>query len=172
MAQHFLVNSSNEGCSTGGGISLDMTPTIGTRNTITGKTNSATFVEILNLNVAVGVIGNVGEWRVSLDIINIDSGMEVRGRLQRLNSSCVIQESSVFSGEETAVGVRTNNIPWILIWATDDVLRLSIEGRRVAGHGNKSISLSIDDPDCFVLNLVGSNGDYAASGKRLHYAAR
>lgn len=155
MAQLFLNDTFAESCADGTD-GFDMTSVQGTGTPTTAvSVNSTTFTEDGTFDETVGTGGQTGDYDISVDISLIDVDTEARWRLQRLNSSCVVQESSGYSTIYNSFGIKTDTISFSPTWAAGDVLRLSLEVRRSLGHGSKSYDIRQNDADSFVTEPAG-----------------
>ena len=164
MSKYFLNDSSAESCADGA-TGFDMTTTQGTPTTqITGNVSTdGVFTEEQTYDVTVGAGGISGDYDISLDVNNVSAAVLTRFRLQRLNSSCAVQESSSYSSEFLNTGTHTETISFSPTWAAGDVLRLSIEiARQIGAHGNKNITVDQNDTLSFVDDLQVSASNVPA----------
>lgn len=152
MTDFFLRDVSDEAC-TPTADDRDLSATQGTDTSPVSSPNVTVEAfpnEVMTWNITVGAAGVDGEYTVLVDLAAVSSDTEVRWRLQRLNSSCVLQDSSGYSSVYTAAGAQSDALTLDTsgAWAAGDVLRLSIEIRRVpTGHGNKAIDVNVSDAD-------------------------
>ena len=132
MTKYYLFNTQNGTCT--GGYVYDLNQNFPTGPAdVQGSTNSGSYVEILAFDVAVGATGAVGTYNISVEISAVNRVAGARWRLQRVNSSCVVQESSGYSAEYTTIGIKTDAIAFSPSWASGDILRLSIEALILLG---------------------------------------
>lgn len=151
MAELFLNNTTAEACSPVlDGDKFDMTTTQGTPATVAESTSATVFEEILQWNLTVGTAGVKGAYKISLNIASIDANCEFRFRLQRTNAACAVQESSKYSVIFNTSGIKQELILFEPAWSATDVLRFSLEARRVGSTGAKTVTVNINDPDSTV----------------------
>ncbi len=163
MAQrNYLINTTT----------LSLTPsgtTVGS-----GNTQSSTFVVARTL-VRTGLsaeelLSGSQSWPIHYIISSIATPYEMRLKLQRRNSSSVMQSESSYGTTRSANGTYDDNITWDSgAWAANDELALVWEHRRPSGSGNKSASLDangssyIDAPKLalpFFMQQAGLRGGF------------
>ena len=154
--KYFLLSTNADTTCDTAETNRDMSTAIGGAGT---QTTDGTQVESpswdLVLAFDVDVSGDnpaTGNHDVSIDVsVAPASEIEYRFRLQAVDDSgCGVDNSSAYSSVFTDTGIKTlsaTNLTWA---AGSDRLRLSIEARRTAGHGNKAITIRIGDVDSFV----------------------
>lgn len=138
-----------------GATSRDLDKTQGTPGTqnSSGTQSDGVFEEILVFDMDVSADGpSTGSHDVSIDVASASPAAEFdyRFRIQAIDDTgCVISANSSYSSVFTGTGIKTATLS--LTWSgVDERLRLSIEGERLSGHGNKSLTMNINDPDSFV----------------------
>lgn len=108
-----------------------------------GNTQSSTFVVALTL-VRTGISANEladqsASWKIHYVVSAMATPYEMRLKLQRLNSSGVMQTESSYGTTRSATGTYDDDITWAAgTWAANDQLALVWEHRRPSGTGNKS----------------------------------
>jgi hypothetical protein len=108
-----------------------------------GNTVSATF-EVSRTLVRTGL--SAGEltsgsftWTIHYVVSGMTTPYEMRLKLQRRNSSGVMQSESSYGTTRSATGTYSDNITWDSgTWAANDQLALVWEHRRPSGTGNKT----------------------------------
>ena len=153
MATKYFAKDTNADTTCDADTPFDMSKTQGSATTVASRdhANSA-FEESLTFDIDVSgdnpATGNVD---VSLDVAVVDASVEYRFRVQAVDDSgCGVSASTGYSAAFTTNGIKTLS-PESLTWAAgDDRLRLSIETRKLAGHGNLGITVNVNDADSFV----------------------
>lgn len=146
--RHYLRDTAtNEGT---GGIVFDLSLTQGTPATTTAQTNLDTFVEQAAWQRTVGADVDGTSYPWSLDVPSISGVLEFRMRIQRVNSSNVVQASSSYSSLFTTAGTKTGTFTLTDGFVAGDRIRFVLESRRTSGHGNVSANISVNDADCYV----------------------
>lgn len=120
---------------------LSLTPsgtTIGS-----GNTTSATFAlarTIARTGIEAGELSSGSRtWSIHYVVSAMTTPYEMQFKLQRLNSSGVVQSESGFGTARSAIGTFDDNITWDSgTWAANDQLALVWEHRRPSGTGSKN----------------------------------
>lgn len=139
----------------------DLSADQGTPATLPISVGAASYSEVASFEIVVGAAGPTGTFGVSVDINAVVNVAGVRWRLQRVNSICEIQESSGYSAEYTTAGIKTDDIAFSPTWASGDILRLSVEGKK--GGASGTLTLNVQDADSRIDppggtdNLTASN---------------
>ena len=148
VTRHYLRNTqTNPGT---GGTVYDLLEAQGSIAELIFNRNGTSYAEIGRFQITLGTQVAGTSFPVSVDIDNIDVDLDVRWRVQRINSSDVVQDSSGYSSVYGTSGIKTDTLTLTTTWAAGDRLALSIEGIRTGGHGNKPLDLSINDADSYV----------------------
>jgi hypothetical protein len=131
-----------------------MSKTQGSSTTqISDSVSDTPFVEVLTFDIDVsGDSPSTGNHNVSVDVNAIDPGSTGRFRIQAIDDSgCGVSASSSYSSTFTTNGIKTLSATSLTWGAGDERLRLSIELSRDSGqHGNKDITINVQDADTFV----------------------
>jgi hypothetical protein len=144
-----------------GGTVFDLSPTQGTGTTVgSGNVASTTFVEVLRFQATVGAGVGGAAFPSSMDMASVSAAtMEWRWRVQRYDSSGVLQASSNYSPAHNTAGVKTADLTLDTTWSAGDRLAVSVEMRKVSGGGNRSFTLNINDADTYIDALPAAAGD-------------
>jgi hypothetical protein len=76
--------------------------------------------------------------------------MEWQAKVQRVDSSNVVQAESDILGPFNTAGIETGTLTLSTTWAVGDRLAVAVELRKVSGGGNRSFTLNVNDADSFV----------------------
>jgi hypothetical protein len=147
--RHFLRNTqTNDGT---GGIIYDLSTVQGSiPGTLTNSSlSTTTFAEIFSWQITVDDNVNSTSFPTSISIGTLTT-TQYRWRIQRVNSSNVVQVSSSYSSTLTTTGPQTETLTLSTTWNTGDRLRLSFEAARTGNHGVGSINININNADSFV----------------------
>lgn len=137
-----------------GGVVRDLSPTQGGAGTVTtSNTSSSSFSERLAFTIDHADLPNaIGgtSFNVSMNVSDGSSSLlRARFRLQRTNSSGVVQASSGYSGEFNTTGIKTSTFSLPLDWGPGDRLRLSLEVRSTWGN-NRNITVRTGNANSWV----------------------
>jgi len=149
MIRHFLRNTQTNGGT--GGIIYDLstdqgsTPGSLTNNALSTTTLAQIFAWQIDVNDAV----NGTSFDTSLTITT-GTLVQYRWRIQRVNSSNVVQASSAYSTTFTTIGTQTATLTLSTTWNSGDRLRLSFEAARTGAHGVGSINISVNNANTWV----------------------
>jgi len=148
VVKHFLRNTqTNAGT---GGTVYDLLTTVGTTSTLSsGNVNINTFAERLSWQITVDDKVDSTSFPTSIEILLLTSA-DYRWRIQRVNSSNVVQASSAYSATHNTTGIKTQTLTLSTTWAVGDRFRFSLEVARNAAHGNGTLAVNANDPDSFV----------------------
>lgn len=127
----------------------------------TGSTSSTSFVEMISWQVPMSASATTGSHPYSISINAVNANALVRFRLQRVNSSNAVQESSSYTASFNTTGIKTGTFTLSGTWNTGDRLRLSCELMRASGHGNVNATLDVNS-----INTV-IDFDYTAVTRRI-----
>lgn len=160
--KYYLRNTQSGGGA--GGSVYDLSDTQGSNATLSATIASNTFAEVLRFQFTLG--SDLPEpgvpWSVSINAISANS--EARWRIQRLNSSNTVQESSSYSSAENTTGTKTGSITFNASWASGDRVAISVEYRRTSGGGNRTLTLNVNNANSFIEpNLVAAAVSATAS---------
>lgn len=173
MANQFLRDTATEpgtdGSTALGGI-FDLADTQGTETTLgSGNTQSATFVLGKRFQKTVDDAINGTSFPISVDMASVSaSTMEWQAKVQRVDSSNVVQAESDVLGPFNTAGIKTGTLTLSTTWGTGDRLAIAVELRKVSGGGNRSFTLNVNDADSFVdaplASIVAADGSSAGTG--------
>ncbi len=148
MSELFLRNTTGEACSVAvDGDKFDLVAAQGVAATVAESSNATAFEEVLHWNLTVGAAGKSGVYPISLNVASVDGNMQYRLRLQRVNAACVVQDSSEYTVEFNSSGIKRESILFESTFVATDVLRLSLEAKRLGASGAKTITVNINDED-------------------------
>lgn len=150
VSRNHLENSQTEPGT--GGIVFDLDETQGTPTTMgSGSTSSVSFVEMLRWHRVVGVDVGSALFPTQVECTAVSSSqLRYRWRVQRYDSSGVLQASSDYSAEHNTTGIKTGTLVMDTTWSEGDRLALSLELRKAGGGGNRSITVAVNDADSWV----------------------
>ena len=144
-----------------GGIIYDLSTDVGSTTTLSSSNlNSTTFTEVIAWQQTVNNFINGTSFPFSINIVSTGGILENRYRLQRVNSSGVVQASSVYSSTYSTPGIYTGSFTLSTTWDYGDILRVSGELRRAGGHGNVSVTLTVNDSTCYVDSTVAYKNNF------------
>jgi hypothetical protein len=148
VVRHFLRNTqTNAGT---GGIVYDLSTTVGTTAPLSsGNVTINTFAERLAWQIDVDDKVDSTSFPTSIEITLLTTA-DYRWRIQRVNSSNVVQASSAYSTTYNTTGIKTETLTLSTTWAVGDRLRFSLEVARNAAHGIGSVTVNTNDPDSYV----------------------
>jgi hypothetical protein len=148
VIRHFLRDTqTNAGT---GGIVYDLSSTQGTPTTLSTTLNSATYTEVAAWQITVDDTVNTTSFPTSISISSLTGTLGMRWRIQRVNSSNVVQASSSYSSIFSATGTHTDTLTLSTTWTTDDRLRLSFEIARTGGHGTVDADVDVNNTNSYV----------------------
>jgi hypothetical protein len=149
LSRNFLRTTQTEPGT--GGIVRDLSETQGTPTTLGSGSVSGGFVEVLRWHRVVGTTVGSDSISTQVDVSAVSaSTLEYRWRVQRYNSSGVLQASSSYSAGHNTVGIKTSTFVLSTTWAADDRLALSLELRKASGGGSRNITLNVNDADAWL----------------------
>jgi hypothetical protein len=134
---------------TGGGSVWDLSETQGTPTTLgSGNVASGSYIEVMRwLRVVGATVGSTAiDTQVRVTAVSA-STLQYRWRVQRIDSSDVVQASSDYSSDQNTVGIKVASFILDTTWAAGDRLALSLELRKASGGGNRSITVAVNDGD-------------------------
>jgi len=144
-----------------GGIIYDLSTDVGSTTTLSSiNLNSTTFTEVIAWQQTVNNFINGTSFPFSININAISGTIEGRFRLERVNSSGVVQASSAYSTIYTTIGIKTGSFTLSTTWNYGDIIRVSSEIRRAGGHGNVSIALTVNNSTCYVDSTVAYKNNF------------
>lgn len=151
VTRYYLRNTQTNGGT--GGTVYDLLTAQGTGATLQSAAISGTsFTEVFRWQV--GVPANVAPDTVIPVSVNISavsaSTLEVRWRIQRIDSSNVVQDSSGYSAAYNTTGTKTDNLSLSTTWNSGDRMALSMELRRVSGGGSRTVTISVNNANSFI----------------------
>jgi hypothetical protein len=147
VVRHFLRDTqTNAGT---GGIVYDLSTTVGTSSTLNRSHSNNTFTELISWQIDVDDKVNSTSFPTSIEITTINN-TSYRWRIQRVNSSNVVQASSAYSTSQTTTGVKTQTLTLSTTWAVGDRLRFSLEVARLNTMTPASMNIGINRSTSFV----------------------
>lgn len=134
-----------------GGIIYDLSAVVGTGATLlSGPVNTTTPTEVFAFQLTVGTVITAPTIFTAISINAFTgNGPIVRWRIQRVNSSNVVQASSAYSQNETTTGNKTATLNLSTTWVASDRLRLSVELSR-SGMNNATVRLNVNNLNSYV----------------------
>lgn len=129
---------------------LSQTQGSGPNSQQSSQTGSTSFTEVMSFDIDVGADGATGDHTISIDVSAVDAKAEYRFRVQSVNASCSVVNSSAYSSTFNNTGIKTLG-PTNLTWGTADRLRLSIEIRKSSNGGNRDLTVNTEDADSTVI---------------------
>jgi hypothetical protein len=135
------------------GESYPLSTTQGTGpNTITTSTNSTTtYAQVARFEVEVGSSIGSASIPYSINVTAVSSAQLLyQWRVQRANSSGVVQASSAYSTADNTTGVKTGTLTLDTSWSAGDKLVLSVEVRRNGGSGDRTITLQTESASSYL----------------------
>jgi len=133
-----------------GGIIFDLSLDVGTSSPNSESENSNAFTEVAAWQQKVNNFIGGTSFPYSFNISSISGTLEYRFRLQRVDSSNVVQASSSYSTTYSTVGIKTGTFTFSTAWNFGDRLRVSLEIRRSGGHGNVTVTINLNDSATYV----------------------
>jgi hypothetical protein len=154
--KYFLRNVNVDTTCDGTNTPLDLNQTQGTSTTqATTAGQHSAWTEMASFDVDVsGDSPSTGSQTFDISVsINsiVGSDVEVRWRVQAIDDTgcSVTNSSTAYSSVYTTTGVKTDTLT--LTWsAGDERLRLSVETRKINNHGNKDVTLDVNDTNSWV----------------------
>lgn len=147
----FLKNTqTNQGT---GGTTYDLSKVQGTGAVLTSPNRtSTTYILAYQFQITVSNIIRSVSFPTSIRISAASNTSGLRWRLDRYNSSNVLQASSTF---QTVTGItlpstRTAIITFSTTWSSGDRLRLRLETNRSSGGGNANLTFAVNDASSYV----------------------
>jgi hypothetical protein len=148
-SRNYFRTTQNEPDSTG--IVRDLSETQGTPTTLGSGNVSGGFVEVYRFHRVVDDTVGTTSFPTQLDVSAVSAAtLAYRWRVQRWNSSNVLQASSAFAGEQNTIGIKLQTFALDTTWSAGDRLALSVELRKVSGGGSRNITLNVNDADAWV----------------------
>lgn len=142
-------NTQNEPDATGN--VRDLSETQGTPTTLTSPTVSGGFTEVFRFHRVVDDTVGGTSFPSQLDVFSVSAAtLAYKWRVQRWNSSNVLQASSLYSAEHNTTGIKVQTFALDTVWSAGDRLAISVELRKVSGGGNRSITINVNDADAWV----------------------
>lgn len=126
-------------------LDQDLTKTSGQTGTSVAGPNNTSFVEVATWDINVsGDSPITGAYSVSLNVTDVSAGQaEGRFRVRVVDDAgCTISASSGYSATFSTTGVKTLTTGSVTWGAGDDRLRISLEVRRIGGHGTKTVTVT------------------------------
>lgn len=132
---------------------------LGTPTTLLNQTNLDTFTDALSFNANIlqdyGGYPKSSEFYMSIDVSALSGTLEYRFRMERLSSGSTSLNQTEYSPLYTTTGIKTHTFTGVTaangwLWEDTDIIHLTTELRRSAGHGNVSITINVNDLDSFV----------------------
>jgi hypothetical protein len=131
-----------------GGIVRDLSETQGTPTTLTSANVSGGFTEVFRFQREVGTAVGSSTISTQLQVTAVSAAtLSYRWRVQRWNSSGVLQASSSYSSEQNTVGIKVQSFELATTWSAGDILAVSVELRKASGGGSRNITIAVNDPD-------------------------
>jgi len=130
----------------------DMSKTQGAGADAVGSTGSSGFTELFSWDIDVsGDSAGDGDHNCSINVTAADDAaqFEYRMRLVAINDTGCVEELQSTGTTFTGTGVKTDTLS-LTPWSPANRLRLEVWGRKVAVHGNKAMTIRIEDADTFV----------------------
>jgi hypothetical protein len=154
--KYFLRNVNVDTTCDGTNTPLDLNQTQGTSTTqATTAGQHSAWTEMASFDVDVsGDSPSTGSQTFDISVsINsiVGSDVEIRWRVQAIDDTgcSVTNSSTAYSSVYTTTGVKTDTLT--LTWsAGDERLRLSVETRKINNHGNKDVTLDVNDTNSWV----------------------
>jgi hypothetical protein len=166
----FYLRNSRTNPGTGGAV-YDIAENAGPSTTLVSAAVSGTgFVEVFRWQTTLGTdLPDVDiPYSVGISAVS-QSTIEVRWRIQRLNSSNTVLESSGYSGLHNSAGNKTGTLSFAAAWAAGDRAALSLEIRRTGGGGSRTVTIEVDRIPPFLETFdfessgIGSGGGTTAT---------
>ena len=150
LTKHYLQDTQTEG-GTGTDI-YDLDRTQNTDATLSKNVNNAGYEIGYEAQMTVNDEPNSTSYSCSVDIASFTGTLSWRYRVQRVNSSNVVQDSSSYSTvrDETDTGISTDTLTLTNDFVTGDRLRISFEWKRDADHGNVTLEFRVQDADSWI----------------------
>jgi hypothetical protein len=132
------------------GIVRDLSETQGTPTTLTSASISGGFTEVFRFQREVGTAVGSNTISTQFQVTAVSAAtLSYRWRVQRWNSSGVLQASSSYSSEQNTVGIKVQTFELATTWAAGDILAFSAELRKAGGGGGRTITVAVNDPDAW-----------------------
>jgi hypothetical protein len=134
-----------------GGTVYDLSETQGTPSTLQSDTvNSGSFTEVFRWTRTVGT--DVGSTLIDtqVQVTAISSNAQYQWRVARVDSSGVEQATSDYSAGQSTTGIKIASFVLDTTWAAGDRLVLALELRKSSGGGNRTVTVAVNDGDCWV----------------------
>lgn len=137
-----------------GGIIYDLSSTFTISTTLnTGNLNSETFTEMLAWQRTVNSTINDTTFAHNVVVEGLSGTLEWRFRIQRVNSSNVVQASSAYSATYSTATTATDTLTLSTTWSSGDRIRVSFEIRRSAGHGNVACDTRVNQLSYVIYDI-------------------
>lgn len=155
--KYFCLNTNLETtCDVGDARDTDLSKTQGGSGTkVSLQTQSSTFVELLVFDSDVsGDSPATGNHDISIDVSAASAAaeFEYKFRAQAIDDAgCSVSANTAYSSIFTGTGIKTLIAASLTFAAGDERLRISVEGRKIGSHGNKSLTVNTGDVDSFIL---------------------
>lgn len=161
----FYLRNSQANPGTGGTV-YDIAETAGTATTLVSAAISGTgFTEVFRWQSTLGADLPEASIPYSVGISAVShSSIEVRWRIQRLNSSNTVLESSSYSALHNSAGNKTGTFTFAAAWVTGDRVALSLEIRRTSGGGSRTVTIDVDIGAAVTLSTTGPTATSTTSG--------
>ncbi len=153
--KYFLKDTNVDTNCDSGAVDADISITQGTPTTLaSANTQSATYELIQQLDRDVSGDSGfpvTGDVDVSVDVATASPAAEFEYLLSvaRIDSGCVTGTGGGFLIDLTGTGIHTFSGAFPS-WTGSIRLALQVQGRRPSGHGNKFLTLNVNDPDSFI----------------------
>ncbi len=131
-------------------VNADFDQTQGSETTLDSATVQAALEDILLFEVDVsGDTPSSGIHDNSLSVATASPASEFHYRMITgvRNSSCATQGSNDASPFFTGTGIKTDTTASLSL---PDVLHINLQGQRISGHGNKSLTADVNHADSFI----------------------
>lgn len=130
---------------------LSQTQGSGPNSATSGANGSNSFSEVMTFDVdASGDSPGSGAHSVQIEVTAMSARAEAQFRVQAVNSSCSVLQSSAYSSTFTSTGtysLTTGSLPW----AGANRLRVSIEIRRSSGPVDpKSLTVATESANSYI----------------------
>jgi hypothetical protein len=148
LSRNFLRDTQTEPDSTG--IVRDLSETQGTPGTMGSGNVSGGFAEVIRWHRVVGTGVGSADISTQVQVTAVSAAtLSYRWRVQRYDSSGVLQASSDYSSGHNTTGIKVQSFTLATTWVAGDRLALSLELRKTSGGGSRNITVAVNDGDAW-----------------------